>query len=157
RADRKGCLLQPFARLRAERVGAGESLAVAEQRKETVALGVGARLARSSVFDGMHAQYEHSPPASSRSTKRETQVALDESAETVPAGRAAADDDHVVVAHVGSAVPACSATMYSAYQSGQFVSYSPPMRFSCSPWATDARRIAFARSRAEPNAVAAAS
>ena len=35
-------------------------------------------------------------------------------------------------AHVGSALPACSRTMYSAYQSGQFASYSP-VRFSCSP------------------------
>jgi hypothetical protein len=30
-----------------------------------------------------------------------------------PAARAAADDVDVVVAHVGSFVPACSATMYS--------------------------------------------
>ena len=44
----------------------------------------------------------------------------------------AAENDHVAVAHVGSSVPACSATMYSAYQSGQFASASP-MRFSCSP------------------------
>jgi hypothetical protein len=29
----------------------------------------------------------------------------------VLARRAAADDDHVVVAHCGSSVPACSATM----------------------------------------------
>src|SRR5262249_31864427 len=63
---------------------------------------------------------------------------------------------HVVVAHVGSSVPACSATMYSAYQSGQSGS-AAPMRFSCSPWATSARRIALARSLAEPNDVAEAS
>ena len=72
------------------------------------------------------------------------------------AGRPAAENDHVVVAHVGSSVPACSATMYSAYQSGQFAS-AAPMRFSCSPWAADARRIALARSLAEPNEVAAGS
>ena len=59
-------------------------------------------------------------------------------------------------AHVGSSVPACSATMYRAYQSGQFAS-AWPMRFSCSPWAADARRIALARSLAEPNDVAAGS
>ncbi|HMI23595.1 MAG TPA: hypothetical protein VK594_03820, partial [Streptosporangiaceae bacterium] len=41
-----------------------------------------------------------------------------------------AGDDDVVVAHVGSSVPACSAAMYRAYQSGQFASASP-MRFSC--------------------------
>src|SRR5215471_14199197 len=74
----------------------------------------------------------------------------------VLAGCPAAQNDHVVVAHVGSSVPACSATMYSAYQSGQFAS-AAPMRFSCSPWATSARRIALARSLAEPNDVAAGS
>ena len=72
------------------------------------------------------------------------------------ARRPAAENDHVVVAHVGSSVPACSATMYAAYQSGQFGS-AWPMRFSCSPWAAAARRIALARSLAEPNDVAAAS
>ena len=35
-------------------------------------------------------------------------------------------------AHCGNSVPACSATMYLAYQSGQFASLSP-VRFSCSP------------------------
>ena len=44
------------------------------------------------------------------------------------------------VAQVGSSAPACSATMYAAYQSGQFSSYWPPVRFSCSPWAAAARR-----------------
>ena len=34
-------------------------------------------------------------------------------------------DSAVSVAHVGSSVPPCSATMYSAYQSGQFASASP--------------------------------
>ncbi len=47
--------------------------------------------------------------------------------------------------------------MYAAYQSGQFTSYSPPVRFSCSPWAAAARRIAFARSAADANVVSAAS
>src|SRR5271165_1100093 len=71
-------------------------------------------------------------------------------------GTSRPDDDHVVVAYVGSSVPACSATMYLAYQSGQFASASP-MRFSCSPWAAEARRIASARSLAEPNEVTAGS
>src|SRR5262249_59127165 len=73
------------------------------------------------------------------------------------AGRAAADDDDVVLpAHVGSSSPACSATMYAAYQSGQFSSPCP-VRFSCSPWAADARRIAFARSATDAYVVSAAS
>ena len=64
--------------------------------------------------------------------ERDTQPAFGERADTVLAGRTAADDDHVVVAHVGNSVPACSATMYAAYQSGQFSSRCP-VRFSCSP------------------------
>jgi len=63
-----------------------------------------------------------------------------------------ADDDEVVAAHVGSSVPACSATMYAAYQLGQFASRCP-VRFSCWPWAAAARRSALARSFAEANAV----
>ena len=59
-------------------------------------------------------------------------------------------------AHVGSFVPACSATIYSAYQSAQFSSRCP-RRFSCSPWAASARRNALARSVAEANEVAAGS
>ncbi len=39
---------------------------------------------------------------------------------------------HNAFAHCGNSVPACSATMYLAYQSGQFASLSP-VRFSCSP------------------------
>src|SRR5437773_8132138 len=35
-------------------------------------------------------------------------------------------------AHCGNSVPACSAIMYLAYQSGQLASLSP-VRFSCSP------------------------
>jgi len=46
--------------------------------------------------------------------------------------------------------------MYAAYQTAQFASRCP-VRFSCSPWAASARRIALARSLAEPNDVAAAS
>ena len=42
------------------------------------------------------------------------------------------DSFHVVVGHCGSSVPACSATMYFAYQSGQLASLWP-VRFSCSP------------------------
>ena len=36
--------------------------------------------------------------------------------------QAQAHDDHVVVVHCGSSLPACSAAMYVAYQSGQFSS-----------------------------------
>ena len=61
---------------------------------------------------------------------------------------------HVV--HCGSTSPAFSATMYAAYQSGQFAS-ACPMRFSCWPWAASARRSALARSFAEVNAVSAES
>ena len=43
-ADRQRRLLQPLAGLGAERVGAGEPLAVAEQGEEAVGLGVGARV-----------------------------------------------------------------------------------------------------------------
>src|ERR1700761_7511569 len=43
--------------------------------------------------------------------------------------------------------------MYLAYQSGQFSSASP-IRFSCSPCATEARRIASASSSADPYSVA---
>ena len=46
--------------------------------------------------------------------------------------------------------------MYSAYQSGQFGS-AAPMRFSCSPWAAAARRIALARSFADAKVVVAGS
>jgi hypothetical protein len=54
--------------------------------------------------------------------------------------------------YCGSSSPACSATMYAAYQSGQFASRCP-VRFSCSPWAASARRSALARSAVDPNAV----
>lgn len=53
----------------------------------------------------------------------------------------------------GSGLPAYSATMYSAYQSGQFSSRWPPVRFSCSPRASDARRSAVASSVDEENVV----
>ena len=43
-ADGQGGLLQPLAGLGAERVGAGQALAVAEQGQEAVGLGVGARV-----------------------------------------------------------------------------------------------------------------
>jgi hypothetical protein len=59
----------------------------------------------------------------------------------------------LAAAHDGSGLPACSATMYAAYQSGQFRS-AAPVRFSCSPWATDARRIALPKSDAEAKLVA---
>src|SRR5215469_8257925 len=59
------------------------------------------------------------------------------------------------IAHFGSSVPARSAAMYAAYQSGQFPSC--PLRFSCSPWAAAARRIALARSFADAKVVVAGS
>ena len=43
-ADRQRRLLQPLAGLGAERVGAGQPLAVAEQGQEAVGLGVGVRV-----------------------------------------------------------------------------------------------------------------
>src|SRR6185503_12629927 len=58
--------------------------------------------------------------------------------------------------HTGGSLPACSATMYAAYQLGQSASRSP-VRFSCSPCAASARRSALARSLTELYAVSAAS
>jgi hypothetical protein len=43
-ADGQRGLLQPLARLGAERVGTGQPPTVAEQRQETVVVGVGARV-----------------------------------------------------------------------------------------------------------------
>ena len=60
-------------------------------------------------------------------------------------GVASAEHTHVVVTHRESSVPACSATMNVAYQSGQSGS-ALPMRFSCSPWALATRRNAPAKS-----------
>ena len=60
------------------------------------------------------------------------------------------------IAHVGSWVPACSATRYSAYQSGRFGSVSP-VRSSCSPCAAAARRSAPATSLTESKDVVAES
>ena len=54
-------------------------------------------------------------------------------------GLAGADDDRVVVRHFGSSLPDCSATMYAAYQSGQFASLPLPIRVSYLPWAVSAR------------------
>ena len=59
-------------------------------------------------------------------------------------------------AQAGGSSPACSRTMYSAYQSGQFGS-AAPVRFSCRPCAAAARRSALARSLAEAKLVAARS
>lgn len=47
--------------------------------------------------------------------------------------------------------------MYWAYQSGQFSSRWPPVRFSCSPWAAAARRSVAANSFAEVNIVTSVS
>ena len=90
--------------------------------------------------------------------ERDAQAAFGERAGAVLARRAAADDDDVVVvAHVGSSSPACSRTMYSAYQSGQFA-------IGLARSASRARRArprrassAFARSLAELNVVSSAS
>src|SRR5947207_3074833 len=57
------------------------------------------------------------------------------------------------VAQVGNSVPACSAAMYAAYQSGQFSSRCPPLRFSCWPCAASVRRKALAKSLTEPKDV----
>jgi hypothetical protein len=57
-------------------------------------------------------------------------------------------------AHKGRSLPPCSLTMYSAYQSGQFSSRCPPVRFSCSPCAASVRRSAAARSADEAKVVA---
>ena len=79
----------------------------------------------------------------------------------IPPGNPAIDEprrsrrcDLGVVVYCGSSLPACSATMYAAYQSGQFSSRWP-MRFSCSPWAASARRNALARSFADAKVVTA--
>src|SRR5215470_8810779 len=69
---------------------------------------------------------------------------------------ALAEVDVLCAAHVGSGLPACSATMYAAYQSGQLASRLP-VRFSCSPCAPSARRSALARSTVDANAVSAVS
>ena len=69
----------------------------------------------------MHAQYEHSPPTSSRSTTATRRPPSASAPGAVLAGRAGAEDDDVVVGHVGSVPPVASATMYAAYHSGQLV------------------------------------
>src|SRR4051812_49242649 len=66
------------------------------------------------------------------------------------------DDDIEVAAHDGSSLPACSRTMYSAYQSGQSGS-AAPVRCSCSPCAAAARRRAPATSATEAKDVVAGS
>ena len=89
--------------------------------------------------------------------ERDAQAALGERAGAVLAGRAAADDDHVVVAHVRQlrrrpAPPPCTRRTSPAS------SRRPrPVRFSCSPCAAAARRSALARSAAEANVVVAGS
>lgn len=59
--------------------------------------------------------------------------------------------------YAGNVDPDCSATMYSAYQSGQASSWRPPSRFSCSPCAAAALFRALARSLAEANKAPVAS
>src|SRR6202022_1682368 len=56
------------------------------------------------------------------------------------------------LAYFGNSLPACSRTMYSAYQSGH-ASSCTPVCLSCSPCAAAARRSAAASSAAELNSV----
>ena len=77
---------------------------------------------------------------------RNPQTALSDRGGAVLSGRPATQDDDVILsAHDGSSSPACSRTMYSAYQSGQSGS-SRPIRASWSPCAAAARRSACDRS-----------
>src|SRR5207237_9820620 len=87
---------------------------------------------------------------------RKIEATIGQRTDTVLAGRSAADDNHVVVIHWGNSLPACSATMYAAYQSGQFASRCP-VRFSCSQWAASARRNALDRSFTDAKVVVAGS
>src|SRR5450755_3422520 len=87
----------------------------------------------------------------------DAQAALRDRRGGMLARSASTEDDHVVVhRHDGSSSPACSRTMYSAYQSGQSGS-ARPMRASCSPCAAAARCSAVERSLAVANDVAAGS
>src|SRR5262249_25095129 len=121
-------------------VGAAHRLARTQQRLRRDARPVGALAADQLALD-----------------QPDAQAALGERAGAVLARRAAADDDDVVRAHVGSGLPPCSAPIQAAYHSGQPFGSATPVRVSCSPWATDARRIAAARSFADANVVSAAS
>ncbi len=78
----------------------------------------------------------------------DAQTPFSQRARAVLAGSPGAEDDDVVVGHVGSVPPVASATMYAAYHSGQFSS-ARPVRFSCSPCAAAARSSAPARSPTE--------
>src|SRR6201987_3784403 len=109
---------------------------------------------RSNVFMDASSTSIYAPPAQKFQPTRQVSRQGTASAATIQSAGHAADDDHVVVVHFGSSSPACSRTMYSAYQSGQFGS-ALPMRFSCSPCAADARRIALARSFADAKVVVA--
>ena len=71
--------------------------------------------------------------------------------------RYAGADSGVGAVHVGSGLPACSRTTYSAYQSGPPAVSCLPIRFSCSPCAAAARRSAAASSPVEVNVVTSAS
>ena len=69
---------------------------------------------------------------------------------------AVADADRVLAVYCGSSLPACSRTMYSAYQSGQFGSAFPILGLCC-PCAADVRRSALAKSFADAKVVVALS
>jgi hypothetical protein len=84
-----------------------------------------------------------------QSTKRAGKIPEAVSASSQKREVAAADDgDVVAAAHEGSCSPDRSATMYAAYQSGQFASCGR-VRFSCSPCA--ARRTGAFESNTRPS------
>ena len=80
----------------------------------------------------------------------DAQAALRERAGAVLARRAAAEHDHVVVAHVRQ-LGARLLRDHVRRIPVRPVLVRTPVRFSCSPWAASARRIAFARSQSEAN------
>src|SRR5450755_542819 len=57
---------------------------------------------RNSVLDGMRAQYEHSPPTSSRSTTATRRPPLASAAAQCSPGAATEDDEVIVAAHAGA-------------------------------------------------------
>ena len=85
----------------------------------------------------------------------DAQTALRQRAGAVLAGRAGAEHDDVVVGHDGSSSPACSATMYAAYHSGQFASRCPGALLVLAVGGLRPPKRALARSEADPNAVSA--
>ena len=100
---------------------------------------------RSRFFDGTHAQYEHSPPTSSRSTtatRRPPSASAPRSARPAIRRRARSRRSRWSCRQL---LAGTLRTMYSAYQSGQSGSASP-VRSSCLPCAAAARFRASVRS-----------